>query len=290
MASRQVVDAVAPQPPAYGLLAAVRNLVSTDPGLMAGIVWPSPECAAASGRGPIDCLGNTESRTPPENADEQTADPFAIWASYRCSPFGWQSIDYVGRAERQLASTQSFQIADELWSGELALDAGSDTSFLTKSTSDTVTSAAAAPLNALACLEQSLAQCGQGRRGLIHATPQVLVHWVTNSSVVKVGGQYVTPLGNIVIADAGYDGSGPGGVAAGASQWAYATDLLQVRLGPVLTIPDNLETAEEWAAALRRTDNTVDVFTQRAVVYQWDACCHLAAEIDLPVCAIGGVS
>lgn len=279
------VEGIAPQPPTYGLIAALSTNVRDDPSLMVGIRW-SPEQCGESGRDTIDCLGSTAGRTPPDNPGIESSDPFVVWAAYECSPFGWESIDYVGRAQRQLAATQSFQIADELWGGGSIVNGG----HLTDITSDRVTSTAATPVAALACLEQGLAQCGQGQRGLIHVTPQVLVHLVAAFAVQRIGGQFVSPLGNIVVADAGYDGSGPGGVPAGSSQYAYATDLIGVRLGTVQTVPANLDQPGVAEAFATTFDNTLTVWAQRPALYQWDRCCHLAAEIDLPVCAIGGAS
>jgi hypothetical protein len=194
-----------------------------------------------------------------------------------------------------LEATQSFQVADELWTGALrdAADAGEDLEdnpALTDSSSDTVTGGPEDVVDALACLEQGLAQCSQGRRGMIHATPQVLVQWIAASAVRLEGGQYLSPMGNLVVADAGYPGDGPGGSAAGASQWAYATGIISVRLSTPQVIPGNLDSAQVMAQALNREDNTLDVYAQRLALLQWDECCHLAAEIDLPVCLVGGAS
>lgn len=285
---RQAVEGVQAQPPSYGLIAALQTLVRDDPTLMVGARWLPEQCGTA-GRQRIECTGSTVARNAPANPAIQEADPFVVWAAFECSPFGWQSIDYIGRAERQLAATQSFEIANELWTGALTIDDGSPTSFLADdSTAVVLGSGAMTPLEAMGCLEMALATCGKGRRGLIHCTPALLAVWIGLFVVTKQGGQYLSPLGNIVVGDAGYDGSGPGGTAAGATQWAYATDLISVRLGQIDTQPPNLESAEEWVQAMRTTDNTVIVFAQRPAIYQWDACCHIAVEVDLPVCVIAG--
>jgi hypothetical protein len=285
---RQAVEAVQPQPPSYGLIAALQTLVRDDVTLIAGARW-LPEQCGSSGRQRVECTGSTIARQAPANPEIQEADPFVVWAAFECSPFGWQSIDYIGRAERQLAATQSFEVANELWTGRLAIDDASPTAFLTDdSTAIVLGSGALTPLEALGCLEMGLATCGKGRRGLIHCTPALLAVWVGSLAVQKAGGQFVSPLGNIVVADAGYDGSGPGGTAAGAAQWAYATDLISVRLGAVDTMPANLESTEDWVMAMRTTDNTVIAYAQRPAIYQWDACCHVAVEVDLPVCVIAG--
>lgn len=294
MVVRTAVEATPAQPPRYGLLVAAQTTIGDAGRWQFGVSW-EPEQCGTSGREAVDCLGNTAELTANVSPGATSADPFMVYASDRCSPFGFQARDWVARATRQLEATQSFEVADELWSGALRDAAGvddqiADNPALTDSTSDTVTSGPADPVDALACLEQGLAECSRGRRGMIHATPQALVQWVAARVVTLEGGQYLSPLGNIVVADAGYDGSGPGGSVAGASQWAYATGLISIRLSTPQIIPGDLESAQSLAQALNRDDNTLDVYAQRLALIQWDECCHIAAELDLATCAIGGAS
>ncbi len=87
-----------------------------------------------------------------------------------------------------------------------------------------------------------------------------------------------------MIADAGYDGSSPYGAAAeDGSQWAYATGIPVVRLGPVAVYPDSL------AEAINRSTNTVEYRAERLAAVGWDGCCHLAAELNLGWADIGGL-
>lgn len=294
--ARTAIEATPTQPPRYGLLVAAPVTIGDNGGVRwsSGVTW-EPEQCGNSGRAQVECEGNTAALDNNTSPGNRTADPFMVYASDRCSPFGFGARDFAARASRQLEATQSFQVAGELWDGTLrdAADSGDDIEdnpALIDSTSDTVTSGPADPVDALACLEQGLAECSQGRRGMIHITPQVLVHLISQSAVRLEGGQYVSPLGNIVVADAGYSGDGPGGGAAGSSQWAYATGIIAVRLSTVQVIPGNLDNAQAMAQALNRQDNTLDVYAQRLALTQWDECCHIAAEIDLAVCAIGGAS
>lgn len=294
MVVRTAVEATPAQPPRYGLLVAAQTQIGDAGRWQFGVAW-EPEQCGSSGREAVDCFGSTPALDANVSPGTRTGDPFMVYASDRCSPFGFQARDWAARATRQLEATQSFEVADELWSGTLRDAAGvddqlADNPALTDSSSDTVTSGAADPIDALACLEQGLSECSRGRRGMIHATPQTLVRWVAAQAVRLEGGQYLSPLGNIVVADAGYDGSGPGGSAAGASQWAYATGLISIRLSTPQVIPGTLENAQSIAQALNREDNTLDVYAQRLALIQWDECCHIAAELDLATCAVGGAS
>lgn len=285
------IAAVPAQPPRYGLIAAAPV---NPPGVaelrwQTGVKWEPEQCGESS-RFAVGCLGESVELVPADQAPFAGAEPFGIAASDECSPFGFGARDFGGRARRQLEATQSFEIANEFWTGSLSASAGLSNRSLVDSASDTLSNGPMAELAAFACLEQGLAVCGRGRRGMIHVTPEFLVNLVTNSTVRIEGGVFVSPLGNIVVADAGYDGSGPGGSAAGASQWAYATGMVAVLLSPPVLSPPNLSTAQAWAEATDRAVNTVTVWAQKVAAVLWDECCHLAVEVDLPACLMGGAS
>lgn len=287
---RAIASARPVEPPRYGLLVAAQVTPLNGVRWQRGVAW-EPEACASSGRVSIENCGSTAELTAERHADFLNADPFLVWSADECSIFGSRARDWSGRVTRQLEATQSFQIAEELWGGELSAADGLDNRALIDSTSDTVTDAPASVLDAFACLEHGLARCSNGRRGMIHVTPQVLVHLVTNSTVTREGTQYLSPLGNIVVADAGYDGSGPGGSPATTSQWAYATGLVQVTLeAQAELVPGTLEDAQSIWRGLDRSVNTLGIRAQKLAMFQWDECCHLAAEINLAPCLIGGAS
>lgn len=291
--ARQAVAAPTPRPPRFGLVAAA-------PVVEDGADWARgftffPEGCGASGRLAVECAGNTVAMDEPDRRERVAADPFAVYAANDCeTTFGFRQADYEARARRQLETTRSYQIANELWRGDLT-QAPDDLENLplTSTEGDVVTSGGPAdPIDALACLEQALAQATFGRQGMVHLTPQLLTHLVGAQVVSLVGNTYMSPNGHIVVPDAGYDGSGPGATpqAAGATQWAYATSMIGLRLGPVDVIPGSLDQARNMAAAVDRATNKVRVWATQLVAYQWDECALLQAEVDLPVCAIGGVS
>lgn len=87
-------------------------------------------------------------------------------------------------------------------------------------------SAATAIWNALAILETHLARKMQNGRGLLHIPPGFLGQAVVYYGVREVNGQWVTPLGNVVIADGGYvDPLKPTAAAAASAgtDWVYAS-------------------------------------------------------------------
>lgn len=284
--ARQAIEAPIPRPPRFGIVAATQAIDD-------GVRWQegfkfAPEACGNSGVRSVDCNGATDEMIPDENPAVVEGDPFQIWAADKCSTFGWQARDYQGRARRQLETTRSFQIANELWRGDLARTDNLVNLALTDPSSDIVTNGPASELSAMACLEAGLATCNKGRQGMIHITPQYLTHLVTNGTVRLDGSTYTSPSGHIVVPDAGYDGSGPiSGVTGlptvpGDSQWAFATSLIQLRLAPVDVFPGEL------SQALDRSVNSITYWAQQLVAYEWDECCLIAAEVDLPVCLTGG--
>lgn len=290
MSPLAVIDAPPARPPRYGLIASAEVVEDLTSRWEGGFTF-APEGCGNSGRASTPCAGTTDSLdSAAGNPPVVEGEPFVVWAKDECSTFGFNARDYAGRARRQLEATQSFQVAQELWEGTLASADGLPNRALVDSGSDTVTTAPTGLQTALACLEQGLAQCGQGRRGMIHLTPQLLTHLVGAQIGFREGNQVVTALGTLLVADAGYSGSGPGGVPATTAQWMYATSLIQIRLSAIDLIPGNFTEAMDRARAVDRRTNRVRLYAERLAAYAWDECCHLAAEVDIPACAIGGAS
>lgn len=288
---RDNVQAPQARPPLYGLIAAAP--VVEDAALRWVGGWSYlPEGCGASGRLSVDCLGNTAAMASAGRGPGVVdGDPVLLYATDECSSFGFQARDWLGRARRQLAAVESAELAEELWDGDIAAADALANRWLAGPAvdSDTLTTAAVSPVAALGCLTQGLAATLRGQQGMVHVTPQLLTHLQAENAITRQGNLWVTAMGHIVVADAGYSGAGPAGVAAGATQWAYGTPVLQVRLGPVETAPTNLDDARSLAQALDREVNTMVVYAYRLAGVQWTAeCAHLAAEVALPVCAVGG--
>lgn len=286
---REPVLAPPARPPVQGLIATLA--VTPDPTLRAG--WSfQPEGCGGGGLVSIDCTGSVASRSTSNGPDVVTGDPVLVYGYDKCSSFGFAARDWQGRARRSLAATRSFQLAKELWSGAVASADSLGNRWLsgTASWSDTVTSGPTDVVTALAATESALGTCGAGRQGIIHVTTQALVKIAATGAIARSGSTWLTANGHLVVADAGYDGSGPGGVAASSSQWIYGTSMMRIREGPVEVRPESMDDARSLAEALNHTTNTIVVWAQQAMALEWDWCCHLAAEISLPVALVGGAS
>lgn len=244
-----------------------------------------PEACGASGVLSVDACLVSDSKTIGDNPATVEAWAFDVWAGDKCSP--WEiGRDWRGRARRQLAATLSYQVAHELWTGDMAVAmAGSPNPYLASLDSDVLTDGPTSPTDALAVLEYGLGQCTKGSRGVIHASRHTATYWAQLGLLRREGAQLLTFLDTIVVADAGYDGSGPEGQAAvDGSQWAYASGIPIVRLGPERLVPDG----DDLGPALDRSTNLVEYRAERRAAVAWDGCCHLAAELDLGWADIGG--
>lgn len=255
-----------------------------------GVVW-TPEACAGGDLSPAWCGVNLE-RNPPSQPGQAIADPFYVFSADQCSAQGFAARDWQGRARRALEATQSFQVARELWTGahtlnELAEQRTDEASPFLADTSQVVDANLPAH-RAIGVLEQLAMECSQGRRLMIHVPIAVLAAAQEHGYVLRdTGGVLTTAMGNIVVADAGYPGTGPVGPAGdrtpdNSTLWIYASSIVQARLSEVETLPNSLAEAYDWAQALDRPTNHVVVWAQRLALYQLDPCCRIALSTDLP--------
>jgi hypothetical protein len=265
--TRQVRTAAPPAtPPRYGLLFAATDLTgSLDGRWPNGLKW-SPETTLGGGVIGIGCTGNTEAMSAGTNPAVTTADPFVVWAEDHCTTAGWQTRDFEGRARRQLEATQSFRIANELWLGTEAQASNLDNGWLTDDPK-ILTGAAAAPMEALALVDIGLGQMLGGRRGMIHVSPQTLTELATNEAIQMSGQLWLTAMGNIVVSDAGYPGTGPDG-NGGGKQWIYGTPLVGYGLGPIEA--PNFGDPRVIAQFTNRDVNLTTFYASREAILLWD--------------------
>lgn len=283
LAPAEVVQPYPAAPPTVGLIASAR-LPQDPPGTrwQGGFRYLPENC---QGGNAIAGCDNSTSKTIATDIGIVGFQPVILWAGDKCSPQD-RTHDYKGRARRLLEADQSRQLAKEFWRGDLA-KANPDwpNRFLADNTHVNVLNVGTlSPVDALACLEDGLASCS-GQRGMIHCTVGTAIHWA-NARLIERVGQYVMTINNtIVVADLGYDGSGPHGQARQVGHvWAYGTDLVDVRLDDVQVLPD-LE-----LQALERTQNTFQYRAERLGAATWAGCCHVGVEIDLFTCSHTGGS
>lgn len=113
----------------------------------------------------------------------------------------------------------------------------------------------ATPLaNALAILETHLARKIQNGQGLLHIAPGLLAKAVIEYGVYREGTRWLTPLGNVVIADGGYaDALPPAGQSAGtAAEWVYSSGPVWYRASGAELVGDAWQSIDITRDAVKR--------------------------------------
>jgi hypothetical protein len=183
------------------------------------------------------------------------------------------------RLRRIAEATTPFVIARELWDGVLSqtdswtIQGQTHTNaYLASPSATTVTSSATVLRDSLAALEQAAVEAAQGQRIMLHL-PTMVTGSLTEY-VRRVGQDLVTRQDNLVVVDAGYPGTGPNGEDVGATAWAYATSMVQVR-------QSDLEIITAPGQTVDRATNTVTAWAERVFAASYDPCVHFAIEITI---------
>lgn len=168
--------------------------------------------------------------------------PYIIESLITRSTFDNRPDYYRTLTERKLYGIQSKVLETEFWAGAKAISQSwTKNQYLANPTGLTILQSGSAMgiIDGLAALEQAAADNRSWGRSTIHATPRLVTHWISQQLVKAIPnppGTLQTQMGTIVIAGAGYPGTGPGGssgVNLNHLQWAFVTPIPDVRLGAV---------------------------------------------------------
>lgn len=210
--------------------------------------------------------------------------PFIIAVPYTCSTFGFQAADYEKRAMRQLDAVRHKALEHEFWTGYID---PSNPSLMNSTPNDddhilnpggAAAPVAVSPGMALVLFAQALSNCGSGGRGMIHATPGLVERWI-NLTAVNCDDRLIWTCarGDIIVNGTGYPGLGPIGQPppAAGTVWAYATGMVNVRMGDPEMYP------KEFSEAIDRATNTVTYRGEQVASAVHDLCCSFAVLVDL---------
>ena len=173
------------------------------------------------------------------------------------STAGWKASDARDRVVRALVAHEAWVVENQWWTGAF----NEDNAFLAMANpiypaafqSGGSAYAAVGLQDSLGLLEQAIAYRDAGV-GVIHCTPFVFNAWATRGGIpFRYDGatpgtstHIWTPNGNLVVPGYGYDGSGPSDAPTidnpqwQTSQWAYATDAVELLRGPIQIEPNSL--------------------------------------------------
>ena len=213
--------------------------------------------------------------------------PFVVEVPYTCSSWGFQVNDYEGKALRQLDAGLGKALEHEFWTGainaanpNLTYWTPNDDAHILNPGGATAPTPVSVTLG-LALLSGALAQCANGSRGMIHATPVVVglmaeLYLIDDDDTNENAYLSTRSRDDIVVSGSGYTGTGPFGQPAptGTQAWMFATGMVDVRLGEPMVYP------EEFAHALDRATNTVTFRGEQVAAVSPDACCMFAVLVD----------
>lgn len=264
----------------HGLLTAIEPIHLSDPHWQSGFEWES------------DCSTQTSSTLPPcpdavaaKGVDGGlifcTADPFTVYGSYKCSTGGRPVAESMAIASNRLRRNKESGVEQIFWTGitpvgtvNPSLQGGNTSCGLTQI--DLTPCAGAISITAgIAALESAIASCIPGGVGVIHLNFGVLPFLAANRLIFERNGNFYTPSGQLIVAGAGYPGSGPGNVLAPDGEtWIFATGPVAVYYSDIFYTPSQVDQAVD------RSLNNVTFFAEQTFAVIWE-CCVFAVRVTL---------
>jgi hypothetical protein len=264
-------------PPTTGLVVSAHRPADDGVRWESGVGWVPERCGLNYQLVPL-CSGSDPGAYTPDRGAAAYVRPVGVRFASECSTLGGE-LDSE-RLRRMAEATTPFVVARELWDGALSQTdpfTVGGVSLTNRRLAQTagitvVGSGGSETLTALGRLEQAALEATRGQRIALHIPVRMAAK--LGDFGRRVGNDYLTKLDNVVIADAGYPGTGPAGQAVAATAWAYATPWPVVRLSPLAVV-------DAPTQAVDRARNTVTVWAERVFAATFDPCAHFATEITL---------
>lgn len=222
--------------------------------------------------------------------------PFNIDVEDFASTFSLPGQDRFERVVNELSSVTQKALEYEYWEGKAAqglistspdvYDAGENNFYLSKTGAATILNSGTAlkPENALMYLEQAISNSPTGQSGVIHMTRDIasilgsrLIYKKTKNGDLP---SVMTRLGTPVVIGSGYTGNGPigttGATASVTNKWIYATSSVDVHLGEIAIVNENLGQGADV------TINNMRIKAYRPAAVYSDSSVHYTARVTLP--------
>jgi hypothetical protein len=269
------VTATRAAPPTTGLVASAPPAADDGARWESGLAWVPERCGIGYQLVPW-CSDTDPAVHQPTTTGAAYYRPVGARFAVSCSTLGG-GVD-PERVRRMVEATSPFVVARELWDGAL----GQTEPFtirgeihvnarLADPSAEIVGTGGAELLFALGRLEQAAVEASMGQRVMLHLPVRLTSR--LGDFARRVGADLLTRSDNLVVADAGYPGTGPTGQAVGATAWAYASTLAVVR-------QSRIEVVDDPAATVDRAVNTATVWAERMFAATFDPCVHFATQIN----------
>lgn len=211
--------------------------------------------------------------------------PFFIDVEDFASTFGILGEDRFARVVKELEAVSQKALEFEYAEGKAAQADATTNFYLSKAAAAVVPQAGAfAPQIALMYLEQAIAGSPTGENGVIHMTRDI-ASILGSRLIYKKGdgdtpGSVVTRLGTPVVIGSGYTGNGPigatGAAASATNKWIYATGTVDVHLGKIEIVNEDL------GQGVDATINNMRIKAFRPAAVLSDPSMHFAMRVTLP--------
>lgn len=264
----------------YGILSSTESIQLSDPHWQSGFEWES------------DCSVDVDSTLPPcptpvaaKSTDGGllfcSADPFTVYGSYKCSTGGRPVGEAMTIASNRLSKNKERGVEKIFWTGTTAVGTvnpslqGGNPSCGIVPVDITPLSGNLTPVQAVAALESFIVECIPGGIGVIHVTHGFLLFMNSNLLVREIDHKFYTPSGQLVIAGAGYPGSGPGNIPSILGEtWIYATGPVTVYESDIFYTPSNVD------QAIDRRVNDITFYAEQTFAVIWE-CCIFCVRVSL---------
>jgi hypothetical protein len=235
----------------------------------------------------VDDASVTNGELSDNQEDQRYAEyqPFYIDVEDFASTFSLPGQDRFARVVAQLNTVTQKALEFEYWDGKAALSDATGNFYLSKASASTVpVSGAFPPSIALMYLEQAVSESPVGENGVIHMTRDIASN-LGSRLIYKKGedeysGRAMTRLGTHVVIGSGYSGNGPigatGEAASDTNKWMYATGPVNVHLGRIEIVNDNL------AQGADVTINNMRIKAYRPAAVYSDPSLHYAMRVTIP--------
>lgn len=264
----------------YGLLTSVDAVQLDDPHWQSGFEWES-DCSVITDSTLPPCPEPVASKSEDGGLVFCSAEPFTVYGSYKCSTGGRPVSEAMDIAGSRLRRNKESGVEKIFWTGitpagtiSPSLQGGN--SFCDLIPIDlTPPSGAVPPVLALATLESNMVECIPGGVGVFHMNVGLLPFLARDLLYTERDGKLYSPSGQLIIAGAGYPGTGPGNVPVVAGEtWIFATGLVAVFKSDIFFTPSDV------SQAINRRINDITFYAEQTFSVIWE-CCVFAIRVSL---------
>lgn len=264
----------------YGILSTIEPIHLTDPHWQSGFEWES-DCSVDASSTLPPCPEPVAAKSVDGGLIFCRADPFSVYGSYKCSVGGRPVSESITIASNRLNTNKEQAVEKIFWTGITPVGnvnpslQGGNSSCGIEPVDLTPIEGALNPVAAIAALESSIVSCIPGGVGVIHLNYGLLPYIASNFLLREHNGKFYTPSGQLIVAGAGYPGSGPGNVpAAPGETWVFATGPMAVYYSDIFYTPSNTD------QAIDRSVNSVTFYAEQTYAVIWE-CCSLCIKVSL---------